>query len=96
MVFDNNDLFFDFYNKVKDSKDVNEIIKEFGGGNIYIPSYKTTFRNDDMLNEYNELLALGKSQSVAIRELSINHNLSQSMVQKIIRETKEAKEPTLF
>lgn len=92
-MLSNYDLFVDFYNRIKDSDGISEIIKEYGGASIYVPSYKTTFRNDDIANEYKALVNSGKSASIAIRELAAKHNLSYNSVQAII---KEAKEPSLF
>ena len=43
------DIFAEFYNRVKESESMADIIKEYGGANIYVPSYKGTFRNYDIL-----------------------------------------------
>ncbi|MBR8463640.1 hypothetical protein KDD93_03510 [Campylobacter sp. faydin G-24] len=92
-MLSNYDLFVDFYNRVKNSDDISEIIKEYGGANIYVPSYKTTFRNDDIINEYETLVNNGKPASIVIREIATKHNLSYNSVQAII---KEIREPSLF
>ncbi|MBE3606103.1 DNA-binding protein [Campylobacter sp. RM13119] len=92
-MLSNYELFVEFYSRIKESEDISEIIKEYGGANIYVPSYKTTFRNDDIANEYDTLVKNGKSVSIAIRELATKHNLSYNSIQTII---KEAKEPSLF
>ena len=36
------DIFAEFYNRVKESENMADIIKEYGGANIYVPSYKGT------------------------------------------------------
>ena len=70
------DLFAEFYNRVKESENMADIIKEYGGANIYVPSYKGTFRNYDILKEYEEGIKLGKPSPVVIRESAAKHNLS--------------------
>ncbi|PPB54967.1 DNA-binding protein [Campylobacter hyointestinalis] len=89
-MLSNYDLFVYFYNRVKDSDDISEIIKEYGGASIYVPSYKTTFRNDDIANEYEALVNSGKSASIAIREIATKHNLSYNSVQAIVKESQRA------
>ena len=44
----NEDLFAYLYAKIKESTDIKDILKEFGGGLIYIPSYKSTKRDEDI------------------------------------------------
>ena len=87
------DIFAEFYNRVKESESMADIIKEYGGANIYVPSYKGTFRNYDILKEYEEGIKLGKPRPVVIREIAAKHNLSYNSVCAI---TKELREPSLF
>ena len=81
----NIDLFEELYKAIKNSEDISEIYKEYGGSAIYIPSYKTTCRNDAIINDYKD----GSTP----RELMKKYDLSQSQVYTI---TKEVREPTLF
>lgn len=92
-MISNYELFLEFYQKAKNSQNVDELIKEFGGGSIYVPSYKTTFRNQDILRQYGEGIRAGKNSSVVIRELAQAHNLSYNTINSI---TKELREPSLF
>ena len=87
------DIFAEFYNRVKESENMADIIKEYGGASIYVPSYKATFRNQDILRQYDEGIRAGKNSSVVIRELAQAHNLSYNTISSI---TKEAREPSLF
>lgn len=80
------DIFAEFYNRVKESESMADIIKEYGGANIYVPSYKGTFRNYDILKEYEEGIKLGKSSPVVIREIAAKHSLSYNSVCAIIKE----------
>ncbi len=42
----NYDLFEDLFYFIKQSDvEISDVIKEHGGSSLYIPSYKTTFRN---------------------------------------------------
>ncbi|MBE2986636.1 DNA-binding protein [Campylobacter sp. RM12920] len=92
-MLSNFDLFVEFYQKVKDSEDIAEVLKEYGGSSIYVPSYKSTYRNADILDEYEQSIKDGKSSTAAIREIAAKHNLSYNSVSAIIRELKE---PALF
>lgn len=87
-MISNYDLFMEFYKRVKGSKKVGEVLKEFGGSNLYIPSYKSTERNRDIQREFSELCDLGKSKPQAIRDLSTKYGLSYNRVQGIVRGNK--------
>lgn len=52
------ELFEDFYQQVKDSKNISEIVKYYGGANIYVPSYKSTYRNDDIIEDLENNLSI--------------------------------------
>ena len=57
----NEDLFAYLYKKIKESTDIKDILKEFGGGLIYIPSYKSTKRDEDIREDYKNLLSKKKN-----------------------------------
>ena len=75
-MISNYELFEQFFNDCK-QKSIEEVIKEYGGGHIYIPSYKKTHRNQKIYELYN--------QGATIKELKIKFNLSESRIRKIIR-----------
>ena len=86
----NFDLFEEFYNFATDPNNtINDVIKEFGGSSLYIPSSKTTIRNNEIITEYKENI---KKKGI-IKELCRKHNLSEAQVYAI---TKEIREPRLF
>ncbi|WP_298026852.1 Mor transcription activator family protein [uncultured Campylobacter sp.] len=85
MIINNFELFVEFYERIKKSANQSEILKDFGGANIYIPSYKATFRNDDIRKEYKEGLKAGKTKTILIRELAAKFDLSYSTISKIIK-----------
>ena len=93
MIVNNFDLFVEFYNCVRNSDDISEVLKEYGGANIYVPSYKSTFRNRDILEEYKEESKAGKPGAVIIRELSAKHGLSYNSISSIVKENRQ---PGLF
>ncbi len=93
MIINNFDLFVEFYNCVKESESMADVLKEYGGANIYVPSYKSTFRNRDILDEYKEELKSGKPGAVIIRELSAKHGLSYNSISSIVKENRQ---PSLF
>lgn len=82
----NFELFEELYNFILNPKhDLNDTLKEFGGSCFYVPSHKTTFRNQELIDAYKE----GKS----VKELSREYDLSEARVYAI---TKEIREPSLF
>lgn len=82
----NFDLFKELYNfVVNPDNDLNATIKEFGGSSIYIPSHKTTFRNNEIIEQY--------KQGISVKKLARAFDLSEPQIYAI---TKEAREPSLF
>lgn len=70
------DMFEYFVEYVK-SNTLENIIKEWGGGNIYIPSFKSTYRDKHILNLY--------KQGTHIKDIAKEFNLSISRVRGIIK-----------
>lgn len=70
------DMFEYFIEYVKKNP-IEDIIKEWGGGNIYIPSFKSTYRDTAILNLYN--------QGTHIKDIAKEFNLSISRVRAIIK-----------
>ena len=86
----NLDLFenlFDFI-KQQDIK-LDDVIKEFGGSTYYIPSYKTTLRNDEIIKEYRKHLG----ETGLVKRLSREHDLTERQIYDI---TKSVRNPSLF
>ena len=93
MIINNFDLFVEFYNCVKESESMADVLKEYGGANIYVPSYKSTFRNRDIIKDYEEGVAAGKQSTVIIREIATKHGLSYNSISSIVKENRQ---PGLF
>jgi hypothetical protein len=66
----NYDLFEDLFNFIKNpDTTINEAIKEYGGTNYYIPSYKTTCRNDEIVQYYKDHLGTPKLIKIKTKNL---------------------------
>lgn len=86
----NLDLFREFFEFVRNPhNDLNATIKEFGGSSFYIPSHKTTFRNDEIIEKYKA--QAGKVGFV--KELAREYDLTERQIYDI---TKECRTPSLF
>ena len=82
----NYDLFEELFNFINNpANDLSATIKEFGGSNFYIPSYKTTFRNNKIIEQY--------KQGTSVKDLTREHDLSEAQIYAI---TKNVREPSLF
>ena len=88
-MISNLDIFMQLYDLIKQSKSPSDVVKEFGGSNVYVPSYKSTYRNEDILKEYREAIDAGKDPNKTIRELAAKHNLSYNSICNIIKESKK-------
>jgi Mor family transcriptional regulator len=55
MEITNLDLVKEFVKFIKSAASLDEVIKEYGGCSIYIPSYKTVYRNDEIRVKYLEM-----------------------------------------
>lgn len=87
------ELFEEFFQKIKECDSIIDIYKEFGGSSIYVPSYKSVCRNEEILNEYEAMSKDGRSGSGIIRRLASKYDLSVSQIYAI---TKDIREPSLF
>jgi Mor family transcriptional regulator len=87
----NLDFFQELYEYIKrDDVTLNDTLKEFGGSNYYIPSYKTVARNDEIIAEYKEhygTMGLAK-------KLAKKYDLSEAQIYLITKEVRES--PSLF
>ena len=72
----------EFVQLIKGGADLEEICRSFGGTNLYIPSWKTTCRNQILKEEY--------LKGVSPRSLAIKYCLTEKRIYDIIKETKGA------
>ena len=86
----NLDFFQELFDFIKQEDiTLNDTLKEYGGTNYYLPSYKTVGRNDEIVAEYKEKFG----QKNLAKTLAIKYDLSEPQIYAI---TKEVREPTLF
>ncbi len=80
------DMFEEFFDFIKlPTTDKKATIKEFGGSNFYIPSYKTTMRNDEIIQKY--------KNKTSVKILAREYDLTERQIYDI---TKEIRNPGLF
>ena len=80
------ELFEELYRDCRELS-IEEVIKKHGGGTVYIPSYKSTHRDEDLWRRYQE--------GASIAELKREFGLSESTVREIIRKMKSKQQPRL-
>lgn len=86
----NYDLFEDLFNLIKKTDcTIADVIKEHGGSSLYIPSYKTTLRNDEIIKEYKKR----QGERRLAKKLAKDFDLSEAQILLI---TKHLREPSLF
>lgn len=86
----NYDLFEDLFNFIKNPNiTIADVIKEHGGSSLYIPSYKTTLRNDEIIKEYKKR----HGERRLTKKLAKDYDLSEAQILLI---TKPLREPSLF
>jgi Mor family transcriptional regulator len=86
----NYDLFEDLFNFIKKADcTIADVIKEHGGSSLYIPSYKTTLRNEEIIKEYKKR----HGERRLAKKLAKDYDLSEAQILLI---TKPLREPSLF
>lgn len=91
-MVDNIDIFTNFFEKIQKGCTMSDVLKEYGGSNIYIPSYKTVMRDEEIREEFLQRVGSESSASI-VKDLSRKHQLSNSRVYSI---TEDLREPSLF
>lgn len=82
-MLSNNEIFDEFFEQVK-SRTKEDILREYGGSAIYIPSYKTTARNDEIVREFKYLSSIEINKYKIYRALSFKFGLSVCRIKKIL------------
>ena len=86
------EYFLDFVKK----NEKKQILKEFGGANIYIPSYKSILRDEELKNTFTELVKKGLSSKEAVLRCAKEYGLSVNACYLITKEIRAKLEPSLF
>ena len=83
------EMFEEFYDFVRENP-IEEVIKTYGGGSIYIPSYKLMYRDRDLIADW--------EAGMDIREMMRKYSLSANRIWEIINAHKKSnpKQPSLF
>lgn len=85
-MINNFDLFEDLFNFIKaPDNDINKVIKDYGGSTFYIPSYKTTIRNDELLKEYKENI----QKKGIVKILSQRYDLTERQIYTLTRQIRQ-------
>ncbi|PSM52775.1 hypothetical protein CBLAS_0903 [Campylobacter blaseri] len=84
MYITSEDIFNEFLKFCKKA-DKKAVLKEYGGSNIYIPSYKNSLRDEDILKEYEELVASGFKKTLAVKKIARKYELTNASVYRIVK-----------
>jgi len=87
MEVSNYELFENFYDSIRDGASKKEVMKNYGGSNLYVPSFKTAYRNDEIRDKYTELTNQGATR--VIRTLSKEYELSEAQVYAITKDLRQ-------
>jgi Mor family transcriptional regulator len=80
----NYDLFVLFLDDCKGMSEA-EVIKNWGGSSIYVPSYKNTHRNGEIIKRYKE----AQDKVGVIREIAKEFNIGAAQVYTITKEVRD-------
>ena len=86
----NVEIFDEMFNRIQSGATKKEILQDFGGANIYVPSYKTILRDDELFEEYKKLREAGLTQK------KIMLMLKQKFEQQLYRIIADKSQPSLF
>lgn len=86
MSITNKDIFEDFTRRIREGATDEEMMKEYGGMPIYVPSWCMNGRNEEIIKDYTE-------NKLSPKELKLKYALSLSRIYEIIGEVRE---PALF
>lgn len=86
MAITNKDIFEDFTRKVREGMSDEDLMQEYGGMPIYVPSWCMNGRNGEIIRDYQE-------SQLSPKELAMKYRLSLSRIYEIID---TARNPSLF
>ena len=90
-MISNYDLFEEFFEFIKDDEiTLSDTLKEYGGSSLYIPSYKTTGRNEAIMEEYLQMNKNGTKQIAS--KLARKYDLTTRQIYSIIKTQREGGE----
>jgi len=80
-VVTNLELFEELYKMIQSGATITEVLEEWGGSSIYIPSMKSTFRNELILRDY--------KGGMQLRELAKKYSLSLSQIYHLTKDERD-------
>lgn len=83
----NYELFEELFTQIQEGAKIEDVLKEHGGSSIYIPSFKTIFRDDEIRKKYLELQEL-KTKRIA-HYLAKEYELSVPQIYSITKEIRQ-------
>ena len=86
-ILSNYDLFEEFFAFVKGDVTIEDTLKEYGGSSMYIPSNKTSYRNEEINKEYLEMQNNG--HKLIAKKLARKHDLSEAQIYAITKEIRQ-------
>ena len=89
----NVEIFDEMFNRIQSGATKKEILQDYGGANIYIPSYKTILRDDELFETYKKLREAGLTQKKIMLMLKQKFDLSEQQLYRIIADKSQ---PSLF
>lgn len=89
----NSDIFFHLYEQIKGGATLRQVLQDFGGANIYIPSYKSVQRDEDIWEDYKNLSNKHLPKKHIMLSLQQKYELSEQHLYKIL---KSKRQPSLF
>lgn len=90
------DLFEAFVEDVRAGATIKQLVKTYGGGSIYIPSYKAFLRDEDLRKDYDDYRHKGLKDAEIVRLLSQEYDLSHGRVYNLTKALRVKWEPRLF
>lgn len=70
----------------EENTSMSNFLKEYGGTNVYIPSFKKIYRDDEIIEEYKK-----NPTKATVRKLARDHELCEQQVYKITRAIRKEK-----
>ncbi|MDR0468105.1 MAG: hypothetical protein LBG67_04565 [Campylobacteraceae bacterium] len=94
-MIDNEDIFTQLYEDIRNGMSINDVRKNYGGGSIYIQILKSTTRNEEIKERYSAQIKVGKKRNKVIKALAREYNLSETTIYGIIN-SETSIQPSLF
>lgn len=75
----NLEIFEDFCKAVREETSNKEIMKQYGGGHIYVPSFKGKIRDEEIYKRYQD----GEESKTLHRDYNLSENQIRAIIKKM-------------